>query len=440
MMSDDMLSQEEIEALLRGESIDSGDDKNDDASAQKEQYNVEDYLDAMSQDALGEIGNISFGSSATALSALLGQKVDITTPTISMINREKLEEEFPHPYVAIQVEYTTGLIGMNLLVIKQSDAAIIADLMLGGDGLNPSEELGEIHLSAVQEAMNQMMGSAATSMSTIFNKKVDISPPSIDLMNIRENEGSDNIPEEDLLVRVSFRLRVGDLIDSNIMQLLPLNFSKTLVHQLLNPEEAAAEQVAEEASAQAEQPEMPQQEAPQQQMSQDVSQMQQEMQQMQMQMQQPMMQQDMPQMQQPMMQQDMSQMQMQQPMMQQPMMQQPMYAQPQYQQQQMNVQQAQFAEFTQPSLKQTEARNLNMLLDIPLQVTVELGRTKRSVKDILELVSGSIIELDKLAGEPVDILVNSRLIAKGEVVVIDENFGVRITDILSKADRLNNLR
>lgn len=438
MMSDDMLSQEEIEALLRGESIDSGDDKNDDASAQKEQYNVEDYLDAMSQDALGEIGNISFGSSATALSALLGQKVDITTPTITMINRDKLEDEFPHPYVAIQVQYTTGLTGMNLLVIKQSDAAIIADLMLGGDGLNPSEELGEIHLSAVQEAMNQMMGSAATSMSTIFNKKVDISPPSIDLMNIRENEGSDNIPEDDLLVRVSFRLRVGELIDSNIMQLLPLNFSKTLVHQLLNPEETAAEQAEAEVPAQPEQPVM-QQETPPQQMQQEMPQMQ---------TQQPMMQQEMPQMQmqQPMMQQDMSQLQMQQPMMQQPMMQQPMmqqqmYAQPQYQQQQqMNVQQAQFAEFTQPSLKQTEARNLNMLLDIPLQVTVELGRTKRSVKDILELVSGSIIELDKLAGEPVDILVNSRLIAKGEVVVIDENFGVRITDILSKADRLNNLR
>ncbi len=148
-------------------------------------------------------------------------------------------------------------------------------------------------------------------------------------------------------------------------------------------------------------------------------------------------------MQQPMMQQQEA-ITMQQPMMQQQeaiTMQQPMYAQPQqYQQQPMNVQQAQFTEFTQPSLKQTEARNLNMLLDIPLQVTVELGRTKRSVKDVLELVSGSIIELDKLAGEPVDILVNSRLIAKGEVVVIDENFGVRITDILSKADRLNNLR
>lgn len=430
MMSDDMLSQEEIEALLRGESIDGGDDKNDDASAQKEQYNVEDYLDAMSQDALGEIGNISFGSSATALSALLGQKVDITTPTITMINRDKLEDEFPHPYVAIQVQYTKGLTGMNLLVIKQSDAAIIADLMLGGDGLNPSDELGEIHLSAVQEAMNQMMGSAATSMSTIFNKKVDISPPSIDLMNIRENEGSENIPEDDLLVRVSFRLRIGELIDSNIMQLLPLKFSQTLVEELLNPApvEEPVQQV-EEAAAAVAQPEVEQpmmQQAP----------MQQEMPQ------QPMMQQNMGMpMQQPMMQQDMSQ--MQQPMMQQNIgmpMQQPMYAQPQYQQQQMNVQQAQFAEFTQPSLKQTEARNLNMLMDIPLQVTVELGRTKRSVKDILELVSGSIIELDKLAGEPVDILVNSRLIAKGEVVVIDENFGVRITDILSKADRINNLR
>ncbi|MFD2870582.1 flagellar motor switch phosphatase FliY [Kurthia populi] len=384
-MSDDMLSQEEIEALLRGESIDKGDDKNDDASAQKEQYNVGDYLDEMSQDALGEIGNISFGSSATALSSLLGQKVDITTPTISMINRDKLEEEFPHPYVAIQVEYTIGLTGMNLLVIKQSDAAIIADLMLGGDGLNPSEELGEIHLSAVQEAMNQMMGSAATSMSTIFNKKVDISPPSIDLMNIREDEGSENIPEEDLLVRVSFRLRIGELIDSNIMQLLPLEFSQSLVQQLLNPEPVEEISIEKESVSE------------------------------------PVTSQEQP--------------------MQQPMMQQPMYAQPQqYQQQPMNVQQAQFTEFTQPSLKQTEARNLNMLLDIPLQVTVELGRTKRSVKDVLELVSGSIIELDKLAGEPVDILVNSRLIAKGEVVVIDENFGVRITDILSKADRLNNLR
>ena len=406
-MSDDMLSQEEIEALLRGESINNNDDNVDNDASATETYNVTDYLDPMSQDALGEIGNISFGSSATALSSLLGQKVEITTPSITMINRTNLEAEFPHPYVAIQVEYTTGLIGMNLLVIKQSDAAIIADLMLGGDGQAPAEDLGEIHLSAVQEAMNQMMGSAATSMSTIFNKKVDISPPMIDLMNISNNEGTENIPTDELLVKVSFRLKIGNLIDSNIMQLLPLEFSKSLVHQLMNPEQEESAVTATElpeTTMQHQQEEIPaapvntqQEERPVQQNTQP-------------------------------------------PMNHQQTHEEPYMIQAREQRQPANVQQAQFASFENTNLKQSEARNLDMLLDIPLQVTVELGRTKRSVKEILELASGSIIELDKLAGEPVDILVNSRLIAKGEVVVIDENFGVRITDILSKADRLNNLK
>lgn len=412
-MSDDMLSQEEIEALLRGETVDK---PLADESSDKDDLHINDYLTVIEQDALGEVGNISFGSSATALSALLGQKVDITTPSLAMINRNRLEEEFPHPYVAVQVEYTTGLSGMNLLVIKQSDAAIIADLMLGGDGLSPSADLTEIQLSAVQEAMNQMMGSAATSMSTMFNQKVDISPPTIDLMNISQNEGRDNIPAEDLLVKISFRLRIGELIDSNLMQLLPLNFSKKVVKSLMGEPDGI-----ESAVEVAPQPEPVVQQAPPVQ-------------------EQPMYQQ--PPMQDPMMQQPMQQQQpmYQQPMQQQPMYQQPMQQQPMYQQPPVNVQQAQFTSFNAPQLSAGESQNLNMLLDIPLQVTVELGRTKRSVKEILELTGGSIIELDKLAGEPVDILVNSRLIAKGEVVVIDENFGVRITDIASPTDRLNNLR
>lgn len=415
-MSDEMLSQEEIEALLRGETLEENllDTMTSDVE-KVDEYDIAAYLSPIEQDALGEVGNISFGSSATALSALLGQKVDITTPSLSMINRNKLEEEFPHPYVAIQVEYTVGLAGMNLLVIKQSDAAIIADLMLGGDGLNPKPELGEIQLSAVQEAMNQMMGSAATSMSTIFNKKVDISPPSIDLMNISQNEGRDNIPDDDLLVKISFRLRIGELIDSNLMQLLPLNFSKKVVKSLMGesdgelaPTTAPVAQSTPPTNV-ASQP----QPAPQ-----------------------------APPMQQPMYEQPPMQQEPQQPMYQQPMYaQQPVYQMPQQPPQQpVNVQQAQFTSFEAANITQAEARNLNMLLDIPLQVAVELGRTKRSVKEILELSGGSIIELDKLAGEPVDILVNNRLIAKGEVVVIDENFGVRITDILSQADRLNNLR
>ena len=411
-MSDEMLSQEEIEALLRGETLD---DVSANLEPQKEEVKVEDYLTPIEIDALGEVGNISFGSSATALSALLGQKVDITTPSITMINRNRLEEEFPNPYVAVQVEYTVGLSGMNLLVIKQSDAAIIADLMLGGDGLNPKPQLNEIQLSAVQEAMNQMMGSAATSMSTVFNQKVDISPPSIDLMNISQNEGTDNIPPDDLLVKISFRLRIGELIDSNLMQLLPLKFSKKIVKSLLGEtDEPIVATTIADPPAPVSQP------APQQTMQQEQYVQQQQIQQ-------------------PVHEQPVQQPMYQQPMYEQPT-QQPMYQQPVYSPPPVNVKQAQFASFESANISQTEARNLNMLLDIPLQVTVELGRTKRSVKEILELSSGSVIELDKLAGEPVDILVNSRLIAKGEVVVIDENFGVRITDILSQADRLNNLR
>lgn len=392
-MNDGMLSQEEIEALLRGESLD---DMKTVSSSKQTQLNVDDYLESFEQDALGEIGNISFGSSATALSSLLGQKVEITTPSISMINRANLEDEFPHPYVAIQVRYTSGLEGMNLLVIKQSDAAVIADLMLGGDGTAPNEDLNEIQLSAVQEAMNQMMGSAATSMSTVFNKKVDISPPSINLLNIKEDEGKESIPEEDLLVKVSFNLRVGNLIDSDIMQLQPLIFAKSIVSSLMNDqEEEVAVTAYEEPPANYTQP------TEQSPFSGNAYE-----------------QQAQPQ------------------YVQQP----PQQQAPRKQMQQVEVQSAQFASFETPTVNPVESRNLNMLYDIPLQVTVELGRTKRSVKDILELTGGSIIELDKLAGEPVDILVNSRLIAKGEVVVIDENFGVRITDIVSQADRLNNLR
>ncbi|PZX07857.1 flagellar motor switch protein FliN/FliY [Psychrobacillus insolitus] len=379
-MSDDMLSQEEIEALLRGTLI-----EDNEVNTESEKINVDDYLDSFTQGTLGEIGNISFGSSATALSTLLGQKVDITTPNIDMINSNKLIEEFPHPYVAVQVKYTAGLTGMNLLVIKQSDAAIIADLMLGGDGIDPRPELSEIQLSAVQEAMNQMMGSAATSMSTLFNKKVDISPPSIDLMNLPNNEGTEAIPN-DLLIKISFRLKIGNLIDSNIMQLLPLEFGLGLVKSLIGEEEPEVAATIVEEKVQISPPPVETQ-----------STIQNNTQQMQ-------------------------------------------FSQPKPQVQQVEVQQAQFASFEPSNLTQNESRNLNLLLDIPLQVTVELGRTKRTVKDILELTSGSIIELDKLAGEPVDILVNNRHIAKGEVVVIDENFGVRITDILSQAQRIHNLR
>jgi len=433
-MSREMLSQEEIDALLRQNNLEEDIDDNNEGN---QEPNIDDYLSPLEQDALGEIGNITFGSAATALSSLLGQVTDITTPKVGIVRREEVQNEFPHPYVAVHVEYTEGFQGINLLVIRADDAQIIADLMMGGDGTAPPQELSEIHLSAVQEAMNQMMGSAATSMSTIFNKLVNISPPGIDMMDLQQGKGMENIPEDDILVKISFRLKVGSLIDSNIMQLIPVPFARSLVATLLGgmggdaaPTEApqADPQPAPQPAPQPEPVHMaggneypssgiggmePPQPPP-------------------------------------------YQMPSQQPMYQQPLQgypggmppyQQPMYQQqpPQpaysgYQPPPANVQPVQFSSFDVNVPPQASPQNLSMLMDIPLKVTVELGRTKRQIKDILDLSPGSIIELDKLAGEPVDILVNNKLIAKGEVVVIDENFGVRVTDILSQWDRIQKLQ
>lgn len=376
-MNDDMLSQDEIDALLKGTS------SLDEFSEPNKSSQVDDYFTEMEKDALGEIGNISFGSSATALSALLNQKVDITTPFVSLVYKEELTDEFPNPHVAVQVQYTEGFSGTNLLVIKHEDAAVISDLMLGGTGENPTEIMDEIKLSAVQEAMNQMMGSAATSMSTVFQKKIDISPPSLDILNIQKGEGTELIPQDDVFVKVSFNLKVGTLIDSNIMQLLSISFAKSLVEELLVPSaEGTAASIEKESDLNEKQTEQPAAEYIQHEETQQAE---------------------------------------------------PVHVP-------VDVQPASFSEFEHVSSPQGDSRNLDMLLDIPLQVTVELGRTKRTVQEILALSSGSIIELDKLAGEPVDILINSKLIAKGEVVVIDENFGVRVTDIISPRDRINKLK
>ncbi|MGW8956166.1 flagellar motor switch phosphatase FliY [Paenibacillus sp. NPDC055715] len=435
MTSKDYLSQEEIDALLKQSEAGT-----DSTPANK---TVDDFLTHLEQDALGEIGNITFGSAATALSTLLGQKVDITTPKVSIITRSEFETTFPRPHVAVHVNYVDGFEGVNSLVIKKRDAQVIADLMLGGEGNPVDEELNEIHISAVQEAMNQMMGSSATSMSTMFNRFVNISPPGIDILDPMHGDGVSSLPDEQTLITVSFRLLIGDLIDSTLMQLLPVHFAKKMVSILMNGGEddeqpqASAQQVAATAP-----PEVPQQtEIPQQQPA--------------------------PTYQQPPV---AAQAHVQPPQDvgygQQP----PMYPQDQGYGQQgtsgygmpagvppqapygtphhygevsgrnVNVQPVQFSNLQSGAFAQVDENNLNLLMDIPLRVTVELGRTQKQIKDILELSQGSIIELDKLAGEPVDILVNNKLIAKGEVVVIDENFGVRVTDIVSQWDRIQKLQ
>ncbi|MDQ6419248.1 flagellar motor switch phosphatase FliY [Paenibacillus sp. LHD-117] len=413
MMSKDYLSQEEIDALLRQSS-----NEPEEFQAPSNEVQLSDYLSSIEQDALGEIGNITFGSAATALSTLLGKKVDITTPQVTLVKREELGDIFPKPHVAVSVQYVDGFEGINSLVIRTKDAQVIADLMLGGEGQVEAGELNEIHISAVQEAMNQMMGSSATSMSTIFNRFVNISPPGIDILDVNNGDGMGHLPPVDVFIKISFHLTIGELIDSTIMQLLPVSFAKQMVSTLMGetelPEAPAAPEPARTTAAAEQQAAMQQTAAA-------------------------------------------AMMAPPQPQAQQPMHPPAGYGIPaasydghmgypgppahaQSHNRNVNVQPVQFANFNNAPFVPQDGTNLNLLLDIPLKVTVELGRTQKQIKDILELSQGSIIELDKLAGEPVDILVNNKLIAKGEVVVIDENFGVRVTDIVSQWDRIQKLQ
>lgn len=392
----DMLSQAEIDALLNGTSLDSSTDTNPGS----------DDLTYQEIDALGEIGNISMGTSATTLFTLLGQKVIITTPQVTVGTWDQISNEYSTAYVAVKVEYTNGLIGSNLLIMKENDVKVITDLMMGGDGSNTSEGLSDLHLSAISEAMNQMVGSSSTSMSAMFNKRIDISPPKafvFELDSLRQNIGID---DSETVVKVAFKMIVGNLIDSEIMQILPISFAKELVENLLN---------LDTGSGTNELPKAPihQAQTPVQNQKQNVA--------------------PPP-----------------------PPSPQPMYGQPQPQPQAdygydqpaawgnsdsrqnrepVNVQPAHFQNFDEGRIV-LEKRNISLIMDVPLQVTVELGRTQKLIKDILEFGPGSIIELDKLAGDPVDILVNGKAIAKGEVVVIDESFGVRITDIIHPSKRL----
>jgi len=413
----DYLSQEEIDALLRQSGDLTGVSGSPSGSPQSDQ--VDQYLSPLEQDALGEIGNITFGSAATVLSTLLGKKVEITTPKVSVIAKSELAAEFPKPHVAVHVKYVEGFNGINLLVIKTQDAQVIADLMMGGSGQVTTEELNDLHISAVQEAMNQMMGSSATSMSTIFNRFVNISPPGIDILDFTNSEANESsLPPEDVFIKVSFRLMIEDLIDSTIMQLLPVAFAKEMVATLIGGQEPAETKAVTHDSPQSvpeattpptsvagashphQQPQQPAANAAPQPESRQIP---------------------------------------------------PAYTgnQTAYGMQgpqgtihnrNINVQPVQFTDFQErPSGLPVDETNLNLLLDIPLKVTVELGRTHKKIKEILELSQGSIIELDKLAGEPVDILINNKFIAKGEVVVIDENFGVRVTDIVNHWDRIQKI-
>ena len=377
---DGMLTQEEIDALTGG--------NNSDSSTQQASEISESLTDA-ERAAVGEIANINMGTAATTLSTLLNNKVTITTPRVSYVTMNELSAQYDRPCVFIHISYISGIDGNNILILKEHDVKVITDLMMGGDGTNTEGELSELHLSAISEAMNQMMGSAATSLSSMLEKKVDISPPVaslVDLNDTIEDTELSNFLDGDI-VQVAFDMKIGDLVDSQIMQLYPFDFARELYKKFMGSE-------VEQTAAPASQPEQPQPVSPAPEPVPTPAP-------------QPVQPQPVPQ-----------------PMPQQ--MQQPQYAMPMPN---VNVQSAQFQTFNTGVSPLMQEENIDLVLDVPLEVTVELGRTNKSIKEILDFSPGTIIELDKLAGEPVDVLVNGKFVAKGEVVVIEENFGIRLVEI-----------
>lgn len=399
---DGMLSQEEINALLGNMGSDSGSSSASSNTGSTKSDTAKDttpgYTSGLTpeeKDAIGEISNICMGTAATTLYALVNQKVTITTPQVDVCTWDEVAAEYERPCVFINISYKEGIDGSNVLILKEEDVKVITDLMMGGDGTNLVDELTELHLSAICEAMNQMMGSAATSLSSMLNKKIDISPPSVDLVNlagdIDESKITDFMDHE--FVKVSFKMEIADLVDSNIMQLYPIDFAKDLfnIFSSTKGEESKASVPNTVNNKPPKAENVPQQNMTNQYgMPPQAGQM---------------------------------------PNMGQPMNMPYGYTPPI---QDVNVAPAQFQAFSANYNPVTQQENIDLIMDVPLEVTVELGRTSKSIKEILEFAPGTIIELDRIAGEPIDVLVNGKLVAKGEVVVIEESFGIRVTDIIKQ--------
>lgn len=369
-VSDEMMTQEELDALLSQQAPKTDQDFEQDIST--DELNIDDYLSSIEQDTLSEIGNISMGSAATALSTLVSRKVRITVPRVFMSTPGKVAESYPVPCIVVRVGYIEGLQGSNILVIREQDALVIGNLMMGEDGTNVPDTLDEIYLSAVTEAMNMMMGSASTAMSNLFGQLIDISPPDTSRRDLGKDSLSDQIPEKNEVVIVSFRMEIENLVDSTILQIIQLDFAKEMAARLL-PEDAQAESVT---------------------------------------------------------------------------------AAPEVEPTPIEEEKVEWGDLREQSMEGAEPApqpqfvsqmdlgnvNVDLIRDIPVQVRAVLGRTRMSIDNILRLGPGHIMELESLHGEPIELFANDTLIARGEVVVVGEQFGVRITEIATQKDRIVSVR
>jgi flagellar motor switch protein FliN/FliY len=413
-------------------------------------------LSKQDSDIIGEVSNISMGSAATALSNIMGKKVIITSPHVEIGSEETIDKIERIPSIGVIISYTEGVVGKDILIIKKSDAAEIVKTLMGDD--SPDEEFGEIQISAIAEVMNQMMGSAATALSNFIGRTVNISPPSAFMLTEENRMEKLNFIYENAnsMVLVRFLFKVEDLIESDLYMIMSREFSSELVAAMMknfddgsgNAEEANAEEAnAEEANAaQQAAPQPPVQDAPINPAPQYAPP-------------EPQYAQPAPQYAPPAPQYAPPAPQYAQPA--------PQYAPPapqyappappqyappapQYyapaaaqasaaampQADQTRVRPVKLSSFdSQVSPNANDNSNFELIQDVPLELSVEVGKAYKMVKEVIDLTVGSIIELDKQAGDPVDIMVNGQLIAHGEVVVIDESFGVRLTEIVDPKNK-----
>ena len=382
-MTNDMLSQEEIDALLKGES-------SNEPVIEFHKDEFDELLSEIEIDALGEIGNISMGTAATTLSTLLNKKVNITTPRVTITTFDELADDYILPFVAIDVSYKTGLEGSNILILKTDDAKIITDLMMGKDGFDTNRELTELDLSAVSEAMNQMMGSTATSLSKMFMKKIDIEPPKAIEITFIEGQNKIDLFRSSLpIIKISFKMVVGELIDSNIMQLVPIDFGKNMVENLMCSSDIYDKELDQTKESIVDNEVL--HDNDHEKLQQQYDNIHETT---------------------------------------------PINTRTVDRTENINLVQEEKVVVKKPEFQNFDISSdlshngsIDLVGDIPVEITVELGRTHRRISDILEFGQGTVVELDKLVGEPLNIYANGKYIAKGEVVVIDDNFGIRVTEI-----------
>lgn len=372
----------------------------DDGDLVENTEDISAYLTSNEIDMIGEIGNICMGTSATTMSSILGHKVVITTPRVELFKTENALAAYRCPFLSVSVGYSDGLDGKNLLILKDVDAAIITDVMMGGDGNIDRDNvvLTDIHMSAISEIMNQMIGSSATALSNMLSKPVNITPPQAQYINVGGDVG-ELLGKAPLLIRIQFDMEIKGILHSKLLQLMPLEMVQDLVQNQLSskdvlgaesasvpassPVSSPAASIPDPAPAPAPAPKPVPAPVPK----------------------------PVPK---------------------------PTPKRENVPKKMVSVQEAACEDFGKDQGEVTDIGNLELINDIPLQVTVELGRTHKSLANVMNFGIGTVVILDRLAGEAVDVIVNGKRIAKGEVVVIDENYGVRINEIFSGANPEND--